>query len=287
VTSPAPDAAGGGLPVKGKSELFQRVVSALVLAPIALGATWAGGFVFGLGMMVLAVLVFYEWATVSGHDAWHPETLAGYGGVAAIVFIAALGDIEMSVVFIAALAAASLGLWLSHGRLRWHAAGMLYASLIGVALVALRNDGGFGLLAVVWLFAVVWATDILAYFVGRAVGGPKLWPRVSPKKTWSGFLGGLTAAIVAGIVVVHFGGIDRLWPVAIVSGLVSIVAQGGDLLESAFKRHFGVKDSSRLIPGHGGVMDRVDGLAAAAVGAAIIGWLHAGFAAPAEGLFTW
>ncbi|MEZ5839619.1 MAG: phosphatidate cytidylyltransferase [Hyphomicrobiales bacterium] len=212
-------------PAKGKSELFLRVVSALVLAPIALGVTWAGGAAFGLFMIVLAVAVFYEWATVSGHDARHPETLAGYGGVAAIVFIAALGEVDMALVFIAALAAASVGLWLSGGRLRWHAAGMLYASLIGVALVALRADEGYGLLAVVWIFFVVWATDILAYFVGRSVGGPKLWPRVSPKKTWSGFLGGLAAAIVFGVLVAHYGGVVRLWPVGLAAAVLSVVAQ--------------------------------------------------------------
>src|SRR5262249_5983935 len=151
----------------------------------------------------------------------------------------------------------------------------------------LRSDAQYGFLAMIFLFAVVWGTDILAYFVGRAVGGPKLAPWISPKKTWSGAIGGVAAAIAAAIAVAFAGGLSNMAAVALLAAALSIVSQAGDLFESALKRRFDVKDSSQLIPGHGGLMDRLDGFLTAAVAATLIGLAHGGLASAARGLLVW
>jgi phosphatidate cytidylyltransferase len=137
------------------------------------------------------------------------------------------------------------------------------------------------------LFAVVWATDIFAYFIGRAVGGPKLAPRFSPKKTWSGAAGGAFAAVVVTIVIARAVGLNGMLALAIIAALLSTASQAGDLFESMLKRRFGAKDSGHLIPGHGGLMDRLDGFVAAAVLAALIGLIRGGIEAPARGLLMW
>ena len=165
------------------------------------------------------------------------------------------------------------------GRLRAFL-GVLGAAAIAAVPVALRDDPAIGLVGPAWMFAVVWSTDSVAYFTGRKIGGPKLMPRVSPNKTWSGALGGLAGAVAAGSrvpVVADLAGMTlpsaaSLPVVAGVSALASVLSQAGDLIESGLKRHYGVKDSGGLIPGHGGVMDRLDGFAALAlpVGIALI-----------------
>jgi phosphatidate cytidylyltransferase len=161
----------------------------------------------------------------------------------------------------------------------WVAAGLAYAAVIAIVPPLVREDPRLGIAAILWMFAVVWFTDIAAYFTGRALGGPKLCPAVSPKKTWSGFLGGLAAAIVAGAAVAMIASRFGWQPpvslpvVVLVSGVASVLSQIGDLGESALKRRFGAKDSGRFIPGHGGVMDRLDGFwaVAALMGVALAG----------------
>jgi phosphatidate cytidylyltransferase len=139
----------------------------------------------------------------------------------------------------------------------------------------------------IFLFAVVWATDIAAYFVGRAVGGPKLAPQLSPNKTWSGSIGGLAGAVLAAVAVVKVSGVGSIVAATVIAIALSIAAQIGDLAESALKRRFGVKDAGTLIPGHGGLMDRLDGFVAAAVLACLIGLAHGGTHAPARGFLIW
>jgi phosphatidate cytidylyltransferase len=153
--------------------------------------------------------------------------------------------------------------------------------------VHLRADAAFGFAAVVFVFAVVWATDILAYFLGRAVGGPKLAPAISPKKTWSGSVGGTIAAIVAGLAVAPFVGLTPGRSLAVLALALSIVAQCGDLAKSKIKRTFGVKDSSALIPGHGGLIDRLDGFWAATLAAVLIVILRGGLHGSARDLVLW
>jgi phosphatidate cytidylyltransferase len=177
----------------------------------------------------------------------------------------------------------------------WGAAGIPYAGVVVVAPVALRRDDELGLAAILFLFAVVWATDILGYFIGRALGGPKLAPQISPKKTWSGACGGALGALAAGVAVVQVivvpavpvAGRAALIAAACIALALSIVAQAGDLFESGVKRRFGVKDASHVIPGHGGLMDRLDGFLAAAAVAALIGLVRGGPDASARGLLLW
>jgi len=182
-----------------------------------------------------------------------------------------------------ALAAAALA---PAERRIWVSCGVPYAGALGLAPIVLRSDER-GFLVIMLLFAIVWATDIAAYFAGRALGGPKLMPLVSPKKTWSGALAGTVAAILVAVAIGRFAGLVGLVPLAVLAVLLSVVAQAGDLFESALKRRFGAKDSSHLIPGHGGLMDRLDGFVAAALLAALVGLLRGGFEAPGRGLLVW
>jgi phosphatidate cytidylyltransferase len=169
----------------------------------------------------------------------------------------------------------------------WLAAGIAYAAVLLFAPLILRRDPTLGFAAMAFLFAVVWATDILAYFAGRALGGPKLWPAVSPKKTWAGAVGGTLGGIAVGALTVKLLGLSVPAMLLLVACLLSVAAQAGDLLESAIKRHFGAKDAGSIIPGHGGLMDRLDGFLTAAAAAAMVGLLRAGLDAPARGLLVW
>jgi phosphatidate cytidylyltransferase len=162
-----------------------------------------------------------------------------------------------------------------------------YAGALLLSAVLLRGSDWLGFIALVLLFAVVWTTDIFGYFAGRAFGGPKLMPSVSPKKTWSGAIAGVAGAmVVAMLVAAAFGGLNKI-AFACLALLLSVLSQAGDLLESAIKRRFGAKDASGLIPGHGGVMDRLDGFWAAALAACVIGVLRGGFGDAARGLLIW
>jgi phosphatidate cytidylyltransferase len=172
-------------------------------------------------------------------------------------------------------------------RPMWAAVGVVYAALLLIAPVVLRRDANYGMIVIFMLFAIVWTTDIAGYFGGRAIGGPKLAPSISPKKTWSGAIAGLVGVAVIASLAARYIPAARTAPLVIVSILLSLVSQAGDLAESALKRRFGIKDSSQIIPGHGGVMDRLDGFWAAAVCAAIIGLARGGFAEPATGLLVW
>ncbi|MHA1599153.1 MAG: phosphatidate cytidylyltransferase [Alphaproteobacteria bacterium] len=160
-------------------------------------------------------------------------------------------------------------------RLPWLAFGAIYIVFPSLALLWLRGAGG-GRETVVWLLVLVWAADIGAYAAGRTIGGPKLAPAISPNKTWAGLFGCIAASALAGAAVANYFGTSGLFGVALISGFIGMLSQAGDLLESWVKRHFGVKDSSNLIPGHGGLLDRVDGLLAAALAAALIGFANKG-----------
>jgi phosphatidate cytidylyltransferase len=151
------------------------------------------------------------------------------------------------------------------------AAGLAYVAIAGAALIWLRDDFVAGLPNVLFLLLVVWAADIGAYLIGRWLGGPRLAPSISPGKTWSGSLGGLLAAVAVGLLCAHFMSVGAApWRVAATAGFLGVVAQSGDLLESFVKRHLEVKDSGNLIPGHGGLFDRLDGVLAAAPVAALL-----------------
>lgn len=198
-------------------DLAVRVISAVLLAPLAIAAVWYDFPWFDLLIALVTVMMVLEWRQMVG------------GG------------------------------WRRPG---WLVIGYVYIALAVLAAFWLRHDAKFGLITFLWLLAAVWATDIFAFFTGRTLGGPKLAPTISPGKTWSGLLGGVLAAALVSIVFTAWADADGVW-LAFWGALVAVVAQVGDLVESAMKRRFGRKDSGRLIPGHGGILDRVDGLLAA------------------------
>jgi phosphatidate cytidylyltransferase len=268
------------------SELALRIVSGLVLAPLAVALAYVGGWPFAVFWGLAAIQVFAEWTALVSETDRRAVLMAGAGALIIALALAGAGRMlaAVIVVVIGALGAAALA---PATRRLWAAAGVPYAGAIGIAPVALRADDDYGFLAIVFLFVAVWATDIAAYFAGRALGGPKLMPRVSPKKTWSGALGGAAAAIIGALVVAKIAGLAGALALAGLALALSIVAQAGDLFESFLKRRFGAKDSGQLIPGHGGLMDRLDGFVAAAVLAAVIGLLRGGPLAPGRGLLVW
>lgn len=231
---------------------------------------------------IMAAIISGEWISISRGRVLREILLVGGSAVAAVV-LAGLGQPIWAVAFIA-ISAVAFGIW---RRAVWIPGGIVYAAGLGVALVVIRADPVEGLRALGFVAVVVWGTDIAAFFVGRKFGGPKLWPTVSPNKTWSGALGGVIAATVAGFLLVWVTGGQVSGALVIVALALSVVSQFGDLFESGIKRRFGVKDASKLIPGHGGLMDRVDGLTFAAIAAALIGWAHAGGSEVGRGLLIW
>jgi phosphatidate cytidylyltransferase len=282
VTGPGP---ASSLPISkiAKSEFALRVCSALVLAPLALAAAYCGGWPFALFWSAAAIGTLYEWNSLIVRQ--QRVLIAGVLVLALALGLAAAGyaRLAVTVIVVGSLGAAMLG---AMGRRIWIAAGVLYAASLGAAPILLRSDLEYGFVAIIFLFAVVWATDTSAYAAGRAIGGPKLMPRVSPKKTWAGALGGAIGAIIAALVVAELSSLDAV-VTAVLAASLSILAQAGDLFESFLKRRFDAKDSSGLIPGHGGLMDRLDGFVAAGFAAAVIGILRGGFAAPGRGLLVW
>jgi phosphatidate cytidylyltransferase len=175
---------------------------------------------------------------------------------------------------------------LARDRRGWTAVGSGYAFAAMIASIAVRLDEIWGFAALMFVLLVVWVTDIGGYFAGRGIGGPKLWPRVSPKKTWAGAVGGFAASLAVAAGFAGFG-LAKIGPILGLSAVLSIASQLGDLFESAVKRRFGVKDSSHVIPGHGGLLDRLDGFVAAVALAAILGFLRGGADGVGRGLMVW
>jgi phosphatidate cytidylyltransferase len=267
-------------------ELLLRIASALLLAPLALGSAYIGGWPFVIFWGLAALGMWWEWAWLVAGERSRWVLTAGGSALAISLALASLGRPVVAMIAIA-LGCAAVGALAPAARRGWAAAGLPYAGAVGIAPIMLRSDGDDGFLAMVFLFAIVWTTDSVAYFCGRMIGGPKLLPQVSPKKTWSGAVGGLIGAMIAAIAVAEITGLGQVTVLAGVGGLLSIFAQAGDLFESRLKRTFGAKDSSHLIPGHGGLMDRLDGFVAAAAVAALIGILRGGIEAPARSLLEW
>lgn len=254
-----------------QTELRLRVISGIVLAAVVLAATWYGGIAFRLLAAAISVLVYYEWSTITRlPDTDFRGNAFGWATVAGIAGLVIFGFDELALPALLCAIVLSILYALAVTKNGWLPGGIVYAGLTAISLAAIRGDTGGGFAAMTFIFAVVWATDILAYFVGRAIGGPKLAPPISPGKTWSGAIGGAVSAVIAGTLVhAAFFPLNGLW-IPIIALVLSVCSQIGDLFESFIKRRFGVKDSSRLIPGHGGVMDRVDGLVFACFAAFLI-----------------
>ncbi len=281
-------AAGGGGPRSPASsaetssrrwtDLRKRVLSALVLGPAALACIWLGAAPWTAAVAAAAAVLAWEWVHLCGLST------RAVPGVAVPVTVLAAGALAVAGLPLGGLALLFVGFgltWLGAARLPRRngvalpagalAAGVLYIGIAGLALIVLRADNDAGRANVLFLFLVVWASDIGAYAAGRALGGPKLAPAVSPNKTWSGAVGGLVAAVLVGAgaaAALAPGG--EVWRSMAVAALLGVIAQAGDLLESWIKRRFDVKDTSRLIPGHGGLLDRLDGVLAAAPVAALM-----------------
>jgi phosphatidate cytidylyltransferase len=248
------------------SDLRKRILSAAILAPLALVCLWAGGWPWTGLVAAASVGLAAEWVHLCRAPVLRlPGVLVPLAvlvaGAAAVAGQPALAVLLLAVGAMVVLAA---------GRRPALAAGVPYAGLGVVCLVWLRDDALAGAANVVFLLLVVWASDIGAYVAGRLIGGPKLAPAISPGKTWAGSAGGLVAAMAVGWLAAHLLGPEPGLRVLAVAAGLGVATQVGDLLESWIKRRFGVKDSSHLIPGHGGLLDRLDGLMAAAPAAAAL-----------------
>lgn len=250
------------MPLGISKNLFQRIVSAVLLLPPVLGALWAGGWYFSAFLMLGGVLMAREWTALTSPGqrfsgnilsvlvvAIVIQTHTGNTGIANWALFLAT-TLVVGYVLIRVKAAVDFG---------WLMIGLSYVGAPLIALWWLRTlDAG---LLVLWVFFIVWATDIGGYFFGKGIGGPKLAPKLSPKKTWAGLLGGMAFSIAVGSALhFAFSFVPSITVLVVTSGLLAVWAQAGDLVESGIKRHFKVKDSGELIPGHGGLLDRVDGL---------------------------
>jgi phosphatidate cytidylyltransferase len=242
-------------------ELRLRIISGIIMAVVVLAATWHGSSAFRLLASAIGLLIYYEWSTITRlYDRDFPGAALGWLGTVVVVVATLARESVYAVEALLVFSLLSAGLVAFRRKSWWLPGGIVYAGLTVVAMSEIRDEDLRGFVLMLFVFATVWATDILAYFVGRAIGGPKLAPRISPGKTWSGAIGGAVAAVIIGPAVVWCFFPDIGLRTALVALVLSICSQAGDLFESFIKRRFGVKDSSHLIPGHGGVMDRVDGL---------------------------
>lgn len=269
--------------VRESSNLTLRILAGVVLAPLTIAAAYFGGWLWAALATLATAGMYAEWLFVV--QAIRPRVVAA--GIAPLVVAGialalglpgkALLAIAVGLIAIALLARVSR---------EWALAGLLYAAAALFGAVLVRADPQSGFIALLFVLLIVWVTDIGGYFAGRSIGGPKLWVRVSPKKTWAGALGGFGGSLVvaAGFAASGFG---RMLPLLLLAAALSIVSQLGDLFESAVKRRFGVKDSSNVIPGHGGLLDRLDGFVAAIVMAAVIGVIRGGFDGVGRGLMIW
>lgn len=250
------------------SAMVQRLISAAVLLPLAFGSAWLGGMYWAAVVLLFAIAMSWEWSTICSRQDGAPARLPPAGwlamlAVAGSLAVAASGRDLPALAMLAAGAIATGGVAAAGkgGRSFWLGLGVVYVGLPSVAILWIRSQDN-GLVTLAWILALVIAVDTGAYFAGRTIGGPKLAPRISPKKTWAGLAGGVVSASLVGWVTALLLELPQWLTLIAISGLLAFVEQAGDLAESAFKRRFAVKDSSRLIPGHGGVLDRVDGLLA-------------------------
>ncbi len=251
-----------------RSSLWPRILAAAVLVPAALAAVYVGGWTLALWVTAAGVAMALEWTAIV-----HRERMGWRLGLHVIALAAsqallALGRADWA--FASILVAALIGNLAAQGREErglWVVLGIVYIAVPCLALVWLRQNSPYGFESVIWLFLVVWATDSAAYIAGSVIGGPKLAPAISPSKTWAGAIAGLAAGVAATFAFAQWIGYADPKFVAL-GAVLSLLTQCGDLAESVLKRSFGVKDASDLIPGHGGALDRLDGMIFATLGLA-------------------
>nr|WP_303626027.1 phosphatidate cytidylyltransferase [Rhodopseudomonas palustris] len=261
-----------------------RVAAAVVLAPGAIAIAYLGGWAWAVLATAVAIGLFLEWLSVVG--AARDFRVLVIGCLTLLVCGIGLMFGKPGPAALAAVLGVGGLLVLNDQPRHWTASGLGYAALALIASVLIRRDPDYGFIALVLIFLIVWGTDIGGYFAGRGIGGPKLWPRVSPKKTWAGAIGGLVLSlgVAFGFALAGFG---KVLPLLLLAAVLSAVSQLGDLFESAVKRRFGVKDSSHIIPGHGGLLDRLDGYVAVVALAALIGVARDSVDGIGRGLMVW
>lgn len=267
----------------GLTNLQKRTLSAAILLPLTIAAIAFGHPYFDLLVALFAAVMAWEWARVCArrrnpHDpapsarlqaaGWLVPGCVAIATAAAAVLLYGFGQGSAAWLAVAAGAALSAVTGMPHHRAQagWFALGVVYVAVPAIALVAVRAEPQLGRETLFWVIALVVAADTGGYLVGRRVGGAKLVPRISPNKTWSGLGGAVLGAALVGLLTAFILNHTNVWTLTLISAVLGLLEQAGDLVESAFKRHFGVKDTSQIIPGHGGVLDRVDGLLAVAVG---------------------
>jgi phosphatidate cytidylyltransferase len=280
-----------------KKPLTLRLISAAVLIPIVVAAVYVGYPAWDLLVVLFGAVMAWEWSRIAMRSRDASPTGRLSMSVALCLLVAAvllayafrdslsplLQPLSRPGFLVAAIVAVTFGA-LAYYRFAalWFGLGVAYVAIPCLAIIALRADPELGLPQIFWIVALVIAADTGAYIAGRSIGGPKLAPRISPNKTWAGLGGAVVSAAIVGAITAVALDRPSVWALTAVSGGLGIVAQAGDLAESAFKRHFGVKDASNIIPGHGGALDRVDGLIAVAaavaginawIGSSVLTWL--------------
>ena len=272
----------------GLTNLQKRTLSAAVLLPLVIAAIVLGHPYFTILVAIFAAAMAWEFTSVAAHERVGGQTspipmpsmrgwrlLAVASIATALLAVVSTGfhhpDVPVwAIIAVGALATGVAAFAVSRRKTLWFVLGVVYVAAPASALVAIRADPAFGTASLVWIIAMVVAADTGGYLVGRTVGGPKLVPRISPNKTWAGLGGAVLGAALAGLCTAFILNHTNVWMLTLISAVIGLLEQGGDLVESAFKRHFGVKDTSQIIPGHGGVLDRVDGLLAVAVAVLVI-----------------
>ena len=267
-------------------DLVPRLLSALVMAAVALACNWAGSVPFALLVFGISLAMSWEWARIVRGVSIDSALIAHAISVTAAVILAAYGATFLAMAAVVAGVIAVFACVPGHQGIA-SGLGVAYVGVPAIALIWLRGGDSYGALAILFIFVIVWTTDTFAYLTGRLIGGPKLWPALSPGKTWAGTIGGLAFAALAGLLFATSAAYPTA-PLALagVAILLSVVSQIGDLGESALKRSYDVKNASDLIPGHGGFMDRMDGIVTAATSAAILAALRAG-SPPGQALLFW
>lgn len=267
------------------ADVGPRVASALVLIAVTATALYVGSYLFAAVVGAVYAGAYREWERMVSREPLSTKgmVLIGLVGISGLAYVLAGALGAFGVLALACVIAGTM----KGEYLIWRCAGIMLFGLLIISALVMRGTGDAGIWAGVYLGTVVWMTDSAAFFAGRQIGGEKLAPDISPSKTWSGALGGLVLGTGAGLVVWLWFTDSPIWIGLILSAAISILGQAGDLTESAIKRFFRIKDSGDIIPGHGGLMDRLDSLTFGLFLVVLVGTLHAGFGQVAEGLLFW
>ena len=267
------------------TDLVPRILSSLILVPVTVFTLVAGGLWFAVLVGLVFAGVYREWDAMvtSQKPSWLSNVLAGL--IALSAFSYPIGDIlaSLGILTIAVVLVTLFG----RGARVWRLAGLVFTGAVVIAVLSIRGTGSAGIFAGVFLACTVWMTDTGAFFAGRQFGGAKLSPDISPSKTWSGALGGLLTGTLCALIVWLFATASPWWIGVILGVTLSVAGQGGDLVESWAKRRFRIKDSGDILPGHGGLMDRLDSLSFAALVLFVVGAVHGGLHNVANGFLFW